>query len=83
MITAKNNCAYRENRARISFEKLQKVDGRWIAFSADGQRIVASAASIAELSKELGALRVKLGDVVLEHIEIESAEINLGAAEIM
>ena len=77
------NDTYRENRARIPLEELRKLDGQWVAFSADGQQIVASALTIAELSDQIGAVHQDLRNVVLEHIEIESAEINLGAAELM
>ena len=73
--------AYRKNRAKFPPEELRKRDGQWVAFSSDGQCIVASAATIAELSKQIHAVHGDLGDVVLEHIELESTDINLGAAE--
>ncbi len=66
-------------------EELRKFDGTWVAFSADGQRIVASGLTIADLSNELRAAKEDLKDVVLERIEIEmdSSEINLGGAELL
>ena len=74
---------YRENRARFPLEELRKRDGQWVAFSADGQRIVASAGTIAELANQMHAVQEDMRDVVLERIEMESAEINLGAAELL
>jgi hypothetical protein len=74
--------AYRENRARFPLEELRKRDGQWVAFSADGQRIVAGAATIAELADQVRAAREDLQNVVLERIAVESMDINLGAAEL-
>ncbi len=81
-MNAASTSVYRENRARFSKEELSKRDGQWVAFSADGQRIVASAGSIAELADQMRASREKMCDMVLERIEMESTEINLGAAEL-
>src|SRR5436190_1349069 len=72
-----STAAYRENRAKFPSEELRKMDGQWVAFSADGQRIVASAATIAELSNQVHAVHEDLREVVLEHIEVESTDINL------
>ena len=82
MKTASTN-VYRENRAKFSLEELRIRDGQWVAFSADGQRIVASAATIAELSEQVGAAQEGLSDLVLERVEMESTDINLGAAELL
>ena len=57
---------YRENRARFPLDELRKRDGQWVAFSADGVRIVASAATIAELTKQVCAVQEDMRDVVLE-----------------
>ncbi len=75
--------AYRENRAKFPQEELRKRDGQWVAFSADGQRIVASAATIAELANQMRSTQVTLQNVVLERIEMAGLEINLGAAELL
>jgi hypothetical protein len=72
---------YRQNRDKFSIEELRKRNGDWVAFSADRQRIIASAATIAELANQVRALHQDLRDFVLEHIEIESTDIYLGAAE--
>ncbi len=80
---ASSTLVYRKNRDRFPVEELRKFDGKWVAFSPDGQRIVASATSIAELSNQVHAAHENLQDVVLEHIEMDSTEINLGGAELL
>ncbi len=75
--------AFRANRSKFPVEELRKLDGQWVAFSADGQRIVASGASIAELADQIRAVDGDMRNVVLEHIEFDSTEIYLGAAELM
>jgi hypothetical protein len=80
MKTASTN-VYRENRAKFPLDELRKRDGQWVAFSADGLRIVASATTITELSNKVRAVHENLRDLVLERIEMESTDINLGAAE--
>jgi hypothetical protein len=72
---------YRQNRAAFSLDELRKRNGQWVAFSADAKQIVAAAATLSELADRVRALQQDLRDVVLERIELESAEINLGAAE--
>jgi aryl-alcohol dehydrogenase-like predicted oxidoreductase len=73
---------YEANRARIAPETLNHYAGQWVAFSRDGQRLVAGAATIAELAEQLRALQLSLDDVALERIESESLDITLGAAEL-
>ena len=75
--------AFRANRARFPVEELRKLDGQWVAFSADAQRIVASAPTIAELADHVHALHEDVRNIVLEHIEFDSTEIYPGAAELM
>jgi hypothetical protein len=74
--------AYRKNRARFPLAELQKFDGQWVAFSADGGHIVASASTIVDLANRARALKVNLQDLVVERIEMEGLEINLGGAEL-
>jgi alkanesulfonate monooxygenase SsuD/methylene tetrahydromethanopterin reductase-like flavin-dependent oxidoreductase (luciferase family) len=73
---------YRENRAKFPPEELRKRDGQWVAFSADGQRIVGSAPTIADLAAQVRAAGEDLQNVVLERMEMEAMEINLGGAEL-
>ena len=74
---------YRENRLRFPLEELRKFDHQWVAFSADGRRVVASGASIADLVKQASLTNMKLHDLVLERIELEGWEIQLGGAELL
>ena len=74
---------YRENRAKFPGNDLSKYDGQWVAFSTDGNRIIASAGTIRELSKRIGAAGVDLQDVVLEKLESANDEIELGGAELL
>lgn len=73
---------YRNNRDKFTLDQLRLYDGKWVAFSTDGKQVVASAPSIAELASELRRAQIELHQAVLEHIEIDSAEIQLGAAEL-
>ena len=54
-----------------------------MGFDADGQRIVASGASIADLADKPHAANVDLSDLMIEHVEIDSLEIHLGAADLL
>lgn len=74
---------YQENRNKFPLDELRRYDGQWVAFSTDGRRVVASASSIAEVAARLDAAHERLENVVLEHIELESNEISLGAAELL
>jgi hypothetical protein len=73
---------YRQNRSRFSPEELRRYDGRWVAFSADGQRIVASDESLAALATQVRANGVDMRNVVVERIKIDDREIYLGGAEL-
>jgi Family of unknown function (DUF5678) len=73
---------YRENRASFPLVELRKFAGQWVAFSADGLRIIASAPTIVELTGRLREGKHEVRDVVVERIESETDEINLGAAEL-
>ena len=74
---------YRQNRARFAPSELQKHEGMWIAFSEDGQCILASGASIAELCDHLRAAGQDPQDVVLERIEFDAEDVYLGGAELL
>ncbi len=74
---------YRQNRARFPVNDLKPHDGQWVAFSADGRRIVANGDSIGQLSERVGTACEDLQEVVLERIEIETGDIQLGGAELL
>jgi hypothetical protein len=74
---------YRQNRARFPASDLKRYGGQWVAFSADGRRVVASGESLAQVSERVSAAREDLREVVLERIEIETDDIQLGGAELL
>ncbi len=74
---------YRQNRARFPASDLKPYDGQWVAFSADGRRIVASGESIRQVSERIGAAHEDIQDVVLERIEFETNDIQLGGVELL
>ncbi|MCI0379962.1 MAG: DUF5678 domain-containing protein [Gemmataceae bacterium] len=74
--------SYQDNRDQFSAEELRKYEGQWVAFSVDGSRVLTSAATIAEVASQLQANQIQLQNAVLEHIELDSTEISLGAAEL-
>ena len=71
---------YRQNRARFPADDLKRYDGQWVAFSADGRRVVACGGNIAQLSDRVTAAREDLQDVVLEKIEVETSDVQIGGA---
>ncbi len=74
---------YRQNRARFAAQDLKPYDGQWVAFSVDGDRIVASGNNLGEVSARVLAAGNDLREVVLERIEIESGDIQLGGADLL
>lgn len=59
---------YARNRRTIPFDKLTCYAGRWVAFSADGTRVVASGNTINELDANLQAAGIDAGEVGWERI---------------
>jgi hypothetical protein len=73
---------YRQNRERFPVDELRKYDGRWVAFSADGQRIVASDDNLTALALQVRAAGADMQDVVVERIGMEEREIFVGGADL-
>jgi hypothetical protein len=57
-----------ENRAKFPLEELQRYTGRWVAFSSDGCRLVASGADLVELNECLQLAGADLEDFIVECI---------------
>ena len=57
---------YRTNRDRFSEADLLQYRGRWVAFSADGCRIVASGETVEHLEEQLASAGENPQHVVLE-----------------
>ncbi len=74
---------FRTNRARFPRADLAAHQGEWIAFSADGTRIIAGAATLEALETKLEGLGVDGQDVVFESVGGPDDDIYLGAGELM
>jgi hypothetical protein len=74
---------YRQNRAHFPASDLERYEGQWVAFSADGCRVVASGESIKQLSERVSAACENIDDVYLERIEMETGDIQPGGAELI
>lgn len=59
---------FQANRARFSWEELRKYDGRWVAFSGDGRRIVASHEDLLQLDALIRAAGEDPENVALERV---------------
>ena len=71
---------YAENRAKLPLAELRKHQGRWVAFSLDGRRIIASHDDVAELDAIIVAAGEDPQCVAFERIELD--DICLGGAEL-
>ena len=72
---------YEQNRAKVPLDELRRYDGQWVAFAADGSRILAGAATIAELEDHLTSVGQDPQHVAFERIEFEDSQ--LGGAELV
>lgn len=75
-----NPPVFRENRARFPLDALKSYQGQWVAFSLDGQRIIASSDDLNALDKLIVEAGENPEHVALERIELE--DISLGGAEL-
>jgi hypothetical protein len=73
---------YRRNRARFPRPQLVKYQGTWVAFSADGCRIVASAETVEQLEEQLAAVGEDAQLVVLEWVAGPEDDSLLGGGEL-
>lgn len=74
---------FRANRARFPRAELAAHTGEWVAFSADGTRIVASAVTLAGVYAQLDAIGVNDQDVAFECMGEKDNGSYLGAGELM
>jgi hypothetical protein len=63
----------RNNRSAFPAAELDKYRGQWVAFSADGRRIVASAPDLVELDALLVAVGEDPEQVALEFIDADES----------
>jgi hypothetical protein len=73
---------FRTNRAQFPVTELEKYRGSWVAFSLDGQRIVASAETLAGLEDRLAADGYDPQRTVFEMIFAPDEDHFLGSEEI-
>jgi len=69
---------YLKNRQRFSLDELDKYAGKYVAWSPDGRRIIASADDPLKLVETIDALGFDSSDVVIEPVPYPD-EIVLGA----
>jgi hypothetical protein len=74
---------YRTNRASFPATTLGKYQGSWVAFSADGRRILASAESVDRLEDELAGMGKEAQGVVLEWLAGSEDDSVLGGGELL
>lgn len=71
---------YRTNRARFPRAQMEPYRGSWVAFSADGRRVVASGETLERLEEQFAAGQDPQ-QVVFERIPGPEDDISLGGAE--
>jgi hypothetical protein len=69
---------YQENRAHFPLAELAKHQGQWVAFSLDGQRIIASSEDLTTLEQLVMANGEDPERVAYERIELD--DVYLGGA---
>ena len=73
---------YEQNRSHFSLEELRQYRGKWVAFSSDGSRVIASSDDIGELNDLVVAAGVNPEIVGIERIVIADDDAFLGGIEI-
>ena len=71
-----------QNRARFPRAELAKYCGQWVAFSADGLRIVASADTLEALESRIEKAGEDAGQLMFEGIPGPEDDTHLGAEEL-
>lgn len=59
---------YVENRAKFKPEDLLPYADQWVAWSADGARIVAHHSDLAEVARQVEVLGLEREDVLFDHL---------------
>jgi len=73
---------YWQNRARFPHDELVKYRGQWVAFSADGRRIVAGAESLSALEDRLEQAGEDAQQLMFEAVPGPDDDVFLGAEEL-
>jgi hypothetical protein len=72
---------FQKNRPHFPNEELLKYNGNWVAFSADGKRIVACGKTLDDLVESVKAIGGDMQNVGMERVEYEPFVVHIGAAE--
>lgn len=72
---------YRTNRAQFPHAELVKHQGTWVAFSADGRRILACGETVEQLEQQIAAKGENSQNAVLEWLPGAEDDSQLGAGE--
>lgn len=76
-----NTKTYQQTRSELTLEALSQYDGKWVAFSADGKRIIAAADSLVGVDKAVIAAGEDAEQVGYERISLTDS--SLGGAELL
>ena len=76
-----NTEANHQTRGELAPDEFQQYSGKWVAFSADGTRIIAAADNLTELDKFVVAAGEDVEQVGYERIELEDSSV--GGAELL
>jgi hypothetical protein len=63
----------RTDPVEFPLEELRKHRGRWVAFSRDGSRLIASSAKLADLDSQVRAVGEDPEEVLLERIAADGS----------
>src|SRR5690349_18029295 len=74
---------FRHNRSRFPIDELKKHDGKWVAFSMDGRRIIASSSDLESLDAKVIAAGINPEEAALERVEFDNASFGGAEADLM
>lgn len=77
-----NTKQFARNREQFPDDELRKYAGKWVAFSGDGKRIVASADDLEELDRAVVAAGEDPQEVGLERVVSEDTASLIGGVEL-
>ena len=73
---------FEQNRQKFTIDELRKYQGKWVAFSADGARVLASDEDLTEVNRSLIAAGHDPQQAPLEYIDLDGCS-DLGGAELL
>ena len=73
---------FEQNRQKYTIDELRKYQGKWVAFSADGSRVLASDEDLIEVNRSLIAAGHDPQQAPLEFIDLDDS-IDLGGVTLL